>query len=53
VQAIGAHDSDAISAAAPAAGAAAQRIIDYTQNTCGSSLPPVTGTPSPTQQLEL
>lgn len=53
VKAIASHDSGAISAAAPPAGAAAQRIIDYTQDNCGSSLPPVTGTPSPTQQIEL
>ncbi|MBM3672949.1 MAG: hypothetical protein FJW86_12330 [Actinobacteria bacterium] len=44
VEAIAAGDSDTISSTAAAAGAAAQRIIDYTQNTCGSSLPPVTGT---------
>jgi hypothetical protein len=48
VQAIASHDSDAMSAAAPPAGAASQRIIAYTQNNCGSSLPPASGSPTPT-----
>jgi hypothetical protein len=53
VQTIASHDSDAIAAAAPAAGQAAQRIIDYTQDNCGSSLPPVSGTTATTEQIEL
>ncbi|MSO79651.1 MAG: hypothetical protein EXQ79_08585 [Acidimicrobiia bacterium] len=53
VQTIASHDSDAIAAAAPGAGQAAQRIIDYTQNNCGSSLPPVSGTTATTEQIEL
>lgn len=52
VQTIASHDSEAIAAAAPGAGVAANRIIDWTQDNCGSSLPPVSGTTA-TTQIEL